>query len=100
MISVKILNRLLLVITFFFFVTCPTVHTLGEDVRHDIAVQIEVEELQKETEKGVDLSFFKLFPTSHPNLFHHTTNVQEYEIYSSQYFMPKSSILSTIKLIL
>jgi hypothetical protein len=79
---------------------CPTVHAFGEDIKHDLLPKTEAKKLQKETGRKVDLSFFKLSPTSHPNLFHHTTNVQEYAIYSSQYFIPNLSILSIIKLIL
>ena len=100
MISIRTLNFLLLITAFFYFVTCPTVHTFGEDIKHDLLPKIEVEELQKKTKKGLDLNFSKLSQNSHSNVFHHTTNVQEFSMYSSQCFIPNLSILSTIKLIL
>ena len=100
MISIRALNFLLLATAFFYFVTCPTVHIFGETIKHDLLPKIEAEKLKEKTEKKLDLNFFKLSPTSHSNLFHHTTNVQEFTIHSSQYFIPNLSILSTIRLIL
>ena len=80
--------------------TCPTVHTFNEDIKHDLLPKIEVENLQEKTKKGLDLNFSKLSLTSYSNLFHHTGNVKEFSINLSQCFIPNLPILSTIKLIL
>jgi hypothetical protein len=100
MISLKTLNSLLFVTAFFYFVSCPTVHTYGEDSKHDFLPKIEAEKLEKKTKNGLDLNSHKLSQNSHANLFHHTRNVKEFSIYSSPCFTSHLSILSTIRLIL
>ena len=100
MVLARRLNFLLLTTAFFYFVTCPTVHIFGENIKHDLLPKIEEELQGGKIKKELDLNLLKLSPTSHSNLFHHTRNIEEYSIYSSQCFIPNLSILSTIKLIL
>ena len=100
MISIRALNLLLLATAFFYFVTCPTVHIFSENTKHDLLPKIEEELQGGKIKKELDLNLFKLSPTSHSNLFHHTMNIEEYSIYSSQWFIPNLSILSTIRLIM
>ena len=100
MILARILSFLLLVMAVFSFLMCPTVHTFGEDIKHDLLPKINTEELKEKTERKLNLNFCKLSPTNHSNLLHHTINLQEFIIHSSQYFIPHLSIMETIKLIL
>ena len=99
--SLRTLNFLLLITAFFYFVTCPTVHTFGENIKHDLLLEVEVEKLQKKTKQGLDLNFSKLSENSYSNFLHHTENIiKEFSIHLSQCFIPNLPILSTIKLIL
>ena len=100
MISIRTLNFLLLITAFFYFVTCPTVHTFDEYIRHDLLPKIEVEKLQGKTKKGLDLNFSELSQNIHSNLFHHVRTPQKLIIFSSSHFTLNLAILSAIRLIL
>jgi hypothetical protein len=100
MTSIRALNRLLFVTAFFYFVTCPTVHSFGENIKHDLLPKIEAEKLQEKTKKRLDLNFPELSQNSHSNLFHHVRTAQELILFSSSHFTLNLTILSTIRLIL
>lgn len=100
MILIRILHFSLLIIAFFYFVACPTVHAFGEDIKHDLLPEIELKKLEKKTAKELGENFFKLSQNSHFNFFHHVRNVQELLLFFSSRFTLNLAILSTIRLIL
>ena len=100
MISARRLNFLLLITAFFYFVTCPSIHTFGEEVKHDLEPKVEVEKLEKKTKKGLGIYFSQLSQNIHTNFFHHTLIKPDFLICSASCFTSHLSILAAIRLIL
>ena len=98
MFSMNTLFFLLFVTAIFYFLSCPTVHSFGENIKHDVVLKIE--EAEKKTKKISDLNYSKVSQKNFSNLLHPTKKIKKYSIPLIQLFTLNLSILSTIRLIL
>ena len=96
----KIFHTILLIAAFIYLVMCPSVHELGGNIRHDVALKVGSKTLQKDFKKGFNFSFSKLSNDTQTGFFVQSMNTRELPIFSSSPSTLNLSILSTIRLIL
>jgi len=96
----KIFLNILSIFAFIYLVICPSIHELGNNIRHDVALKVEAKILQKNFEKGFSFTPLKLFNNTQAGVFVQSKTVQELPIFSSSNSTLNLSILSTIRLVL
>jgi len=79
---------------------CPSVHELGDDIRHDIVLKMETEILQKIFKKGFNLIALKSLSSTQTGVPVESKTPVKFPIHSSPHSTLTLFILSTIRLIL
>ena len=96
----KIFHNVLYLLAFVYLVMCPSVHQLGDIVRHDFTPQIGKQIQHKTFKKGFDLNPFTFYNNIQPEDFIHFKTSEEIKISPSFLSTINLSALSTVRLIL
>jgi len=97
---IKIFHRILFILAFTHLVICPSVHELGDNIRHDVALKVGAKRLQINFKNGFNFTFSKLSTNTQSGVFIQSRTAQELPIFSSSHSTLNLSFLSTIRLIL
>ena len=96
----KILFNIFFIVAFIYLVMCPSVHELGDTIRHDVTLKVGAKILLRDFKKGFNFTFSKLFTHTQNVFFVKSRPPQELPIISSLHSSLKFYILSTTRLIL
>jgi len=96
----KILFNIFFIVAFIYLVMCPSIHELGDTIRHDVTLQVGAKILLKDFKKGFNFTFSKLSTHTQNVFFVQSRTTQELPIISSSHSTLELYILSTTRLIL
>ena len=96
----KLFFSIMFIAAFVYLVMCPSVHELGDNIRHDVTLKVGTKTLLKDFKKGSNFIFSKLSHNTQNVFFAQSRTTQELPIISSSHSTLHLSIISTIRLIL
>ena len=96
----KLLHHILLIAAFVYLVMCPSVHELGDNIRHDFVYKVGTKTLQKDFRSGLNVTTLHLPNNTRNDIFGQSKDTQKLFFFSPPYSTLNLSILSTLRLIL
>ena len=96
----KIFHHILLITALVYLVMCPSVHELGDNIRHDFIYKVGTKTLQKNFKGGVNVTPLHLSNNTQNDSFVQLKDAQKLLTFSPPHSTLNLSILSTIRLIL
>ncbi len=96
----KMFCNILFIFTFICLIMCPSIHELGDNIKHDAVLKVRAKTLRNNLTNGFSFTPFKLSNYSLVDDYDRFTTKQYFLIFSSSNPILNLSILSTIRLIL
>ena len=96
----NLFRHILLIAAFVYLVMCPSVHELGDNIRHDIVYKVGTKTLQKDSKSGLNVYNLHLSTNAQNDSFIQYKDAQKHLFFSPPHTNLNLSILSTVRLIL
>ena len=96
----KLFHHILLIAAFVYLVMCPSVHELGDNIRHDFVYKVGTKTLQKDFKSGLNVTPSHLSNNAQNDSFVQLKDAQKHLFFSPLHSTLNLSILSTVRLVL
>jgi hypothetical protein len=96
----KILHYIVFIFAFVYLIMCPTVHQIGEDIRHDMTVKVEKKVSRQNPKSNLTCNPLKIVNAIREGISVYFRTLQELSVSLSSHSTLNLSRLSTVRLIL
>ena len=96
----KLCHHMLIIVAFVYFVMCPSVHELGDNIRYDVVYKAGTKTIQKEFKNDSSTTPFHVSNNDQKDIFVQTQDAQKLFFFLPPHPTLNLTILSTVRLIL